>query len=136
MHKIISKKAFTLVEILIVAGIISLIAAIAIPNLIAAKRSANETAAKSNIRSLSAAAETASVSLGGYPVTVAQFQNFIGSVTNFCTNLSGTPTTRHGYNYSCTMDLTGYTLVASPETLGTTGNITYTATTGGVITPL
>ncbi len=136
MHKLNSKRGFTLVEILTVVGIISLIAAIAVPNLISVKRSANEAAAKANIRSLSGAAETASISLGGYPVTLVQFQNFINSAPYFCADLAGTQTSLQGYNYSCTMDLTGYTLIASPVTLGTTGSVTYTATTGGIITPL
>jgi hypothetical protein len=34
------------------------------------------------------------------------------------------------------MDATGYSFVANPVTLGTTGSITYTATTGGILTPL
>ncbi len=45
------KKAFTLIELMIVVAIIAIIAAIAIPNLLAAKMSANETA---SIGSLSA----------------------------------------------------------------------------------
>jgi len=136
MPKINNDQAFTLVEIMIVVGIITLLSAAAIPNLISAKRTANEAAAKANIRSLSTAAETASVSLGGYPVTLVGFQNFIGSAADYCADLAGGQTTLQGYNYSCTMDITGYTFVASPAILGTSGNITYTATTGGVITPL
>jgi len=136
MCKINSNKAFTIVEILMVVGIISLIAAIAVPNLISAKRSANEAAAKANLRSLSSAAETASISLGHYPLTLLEFQGFINSAPEYCADLAGGQSLLQGYNYNCTMDITGYTLVATPATLGTTGNVTYTATTGGVITPL
>jgi len=136
MLKLRSGQAFTLVEVMIVVGIISLLAAIAIPNLISMKRAANEAAAKANIRSLAAAAETGSVSLGRYPVTVAELQGFIGSASDYCSDLTGGQTALQGYNYSCTMDLTGYSLVASPVTLGTTGSITYTVTTGGILTPL
>ncbi len=123
-------------EIMIVVGIVSLLAAIAIPNLIAMKRAANEAAAKSSIRSLSSASETASVSLGHYPVTLSQLQGFIDSAPNYCADVSGGQTQVQGYSYSCTADITGYTFVASPVTLGTTGNVTYTATTGGVLTPI
>ena len=128
-------QAFTLVEILIVVGIISLLAAIAIPNLISMRRSANEVAAKSNLRSLADATETASTSLGHYPVTVAELRNFIGSVSSFCVDATGGSTDLNGYSYSCTFDVTGYTYQANPVTFGTSGSVTYTATTGAVITP-
>jgi len=136
MVKLGQSKGFTLVEILIVVGIISLLAAIAIPNLIAMKRAANQAAAKGNIRSLANAAETASVSLGHYPVTIFELEDFINSAPSYCADLSGAESQVQGYNYSCTADITGYTFVASPVTLGTTGDVTYTASTGGILTPL
>jgi len=129
-------QGFTLIEIMMVVGIIALISAVAIPSLISVKKTANEAAAKGNVRSLSSAAETASVSLGHYPVTVAQLQGFISSAPDYCADVTGGQSAVQGYNYSCTMDLTGYTFVASPVTLGTTGTITYTATTGGILTPI
>jgi prepilin-type N-terminal cleavage/methylation domain-containing protein len=135
MLKVRSNQAFTLVEILIVAGIIALISVIAIPSLISVKITANEAAAKSNLRSLANAAEIASVSLGHYPVTLGQLQGFIISAPIYCADMAGTQTALQGYNYSCTMDITGYTLTASPVALGVTGNATYTAITGGLITP-
>jgi type IV pilus assembly protein PilA len=136
MFKAKRDQAFTLVEIMMVVGIISLLAAIAIPNLISMKRTANEASAKANLRSIASAAETGSVSLGRYPVTVAELQGFISSAADYCADLAGGQTALQGYNYSCTIDLTGYTLVASPVTLGSTGSVTYTATTGGILTPL
>ena len=136
MLKINSEQSFTLVEIMIVVGIIALLAAIAIPSLISVKRTANESAAKANIRSLSSAAETASISLGHYPVTVAELRNFISSASDFCADAAGGTTALNGYNYSCTFDVTGYTYQATPVTPGTSGSITYTATTGAVLTPL
>ena len=136
MLKAKTVQGFTLVEIMLVIGIISLLSAIAIPSILSVKRTANEAAAKSNLRSLFSATETASVSLGRYPVTIAELQRFISSAADFCANTVGGQSAIQGYNYSCTIDLTGYTFVASPVNLGTTGNITYTATTGGVLTPL
>jgi type II secretory pathway pseudopilin PulG len=131
-----NNQSFTLLEILIVAVIISLISVIAIPNMITMRRVANEAAAKNNLRALVNAAEVASVSLGHYPVTLGEFQRFIISAPVYCADMIGTQTALQGYNYSCTMDITGYTLTASPVVLGTTGNVTYTAVTGGLFTPL
>ncbi len=136
MLKVIQDRAFTLVEIMIVVATIALISAIAIPSIISVKRTANEAAAKSTLRSLASSAETASVSLGHYPLSVAELQGFISVAPDYCADVTGTQTPIQGYNYGCTMDLTGYTIVASPVTLGTTGSVTYTATTGGTLTPL
>jgi prepilin-type N-terminal cleavage/methylation domain-containing protein len=131
-----SNQAFTLVEILIAAGIIALISVIGVPNMISMKRTANETAAKANLRAFSSAAETAYISLGHYPVTLGELQQFINSAPIYCADIVGTQTAIQGYNYSCTMGITGYTITASPVALGTTGNVTYTANTGGLVTPL
>ena len=132
-----NRKGFTLVEIMIVVAIIALLAAIAIPNLLSARRTANTAAAKANIRSLSTAAETFSVAHSGtYPAKVGSatdaggLYDFINSASSYC-NASV-----QGYTYTCTLAPTGYTIVASPVTVGTTGDTTYTATTGGVLTPL
>jgi len=126
-----NRKGFTLVEIMIVVAIIALLAAIAIPNLLSARRTANTAAAKANIRSLSTAAETFSVANSGvYPASVTELATFISSADAYCAK------SPQGYTYTCTLASTGYTIVASPVTVGTTGDTTYTATTGGVLTPL
>jgi len=132
-----NRKGFTLVEIMIVVAIIALLAAIAIPNLLSARMTANTAAAKANIRSLSTAAETFSTANNGtYPASVPELTQFIGSAAGYCADEGGTATAVQGYNYACTMTAGGYQFVASPVTVGTTGTTTYTATTGGVLTPL
>ena len=133
------RKGFTLVEIMIVVAIIALLAAIAIPNLLAARRTANEAAAKATVRSLATAAETYATShSGAYPaaITTPGLVDFIASAGNYCANATGTTTSIQGYDYACTLTAGGYTFVATPVTVGTTGSVTYTSSTGGVITPL
>ena len=133
------RRGFTLVEIMIVVSIIALLAAIAIPNLLAARRTANEAAAKATVRALSTAAETYSASKSGvYPAAITSpgLVDFITSASSYCANATGTTTAVQGYNYACTLTAGGYTFVATPVTVGTTGSVTYTSSTGGVITPL
>jgi type IV pilus assembly protein PilA len=131
------RRGFTLVEIMIVVAIIALLAAIAIPNLLAARRTANDAAAKATVRSLSTAAETYSTSHSGvYPATLPQLVEFISSGGSYCVDVAGAATAIQGFNYACTATAGGYTFVATPVTVGTTGTTTYTASTGGVLTPL
>ena len=131
------RKGFTLVAIMIVVAIIALLAAIAIPNLLSARRTANTAAAKSTLRSISTSAETYSITNSGlYPATTVQLGQYMTSIGSYCAGAGGQTTTLQGYLYRCTMASTGYTFVAAPQTVGTTGDTTYTATTGGVLTPL
>jgi len=129
-----SRKGFTLVEIMIVVAIIALLAAIAIPNLVGARRTANEAAAKANIKVLLTEAETYSAGAGNgaYYADVAGMQAASAAATKYCAApciTSGTGC--GGYEYICVMAPDAYSFSAAPVNPGTTGNVTYTGTTGG-----
>lgn len=124
------KKAFSLVEIMIVVAIIALLAAIAIPNLLRAKISANDALAKSTLRTLSTAAETfATTNQGAYPGAIASLTTATPPYVN--KNYCGE--TISGYTYTCTFATDSYSFTGTPTTIGTSGTKAFTVTTGGIL---
>lgn len=127
------KRGFTLVEIMIVVAIIALLAAIAIPNLLRAKLNSNDAVAKSTVRAISTSAESyATANMGNYPIDIT---SLTGASPAYLNNEAYCGSTLSGYFYTCTFTVATYTVSATPVTIGTTGSTTFTATTGGVLTP-
>ena len=122
------KKGFSLVEIMIVVGIIALLAAIAIPNLTRAKLQSNDAVAKTSLKTISTALEnyfsinnrypSATTSLNGASPPYLNKDYFTG--------------THNGFVYSAST-LTDYTynIEASPLSANV-GSTTFTMSTGGV----
>ena len=130
--KIINRKGFTLVEIMIVVAIIALLAAIAIPNLLRAKLSANDAVAIAKLRGISKASEAFTMSANGnYPTTITSLTG--PTPPYFSEDPCGK--TLEGYVYTCAQDVSSYTITATPVTIGASGTTTYAVTTGGVLTP-
>jgi len=129
------KNGFSLVEVMIILVIVILLAVIAIPYLTAPGKS-SEAAAREALRKLSIAAENYSAShSGAYPASVAELTEFIASAGSYCANSNGAATVSGEYSYACTLGSGGYTFSASPVTAGSSGNVTYSVTTGGVFNP-
>lgn len=152
----VHREGFTLVEILIVVGIIALLAAIAIPNVLRGRTTANEAAAVGNLRALVNALEMERSVNHVYPLDVAAntWQLVMYGVDcdpvtapapdfgppSFCSTATAmtaaSPTRVQGYDYAYTEGSAAgqtYVLLARPGTVGTVGTRSFLADQSGLL---
>ena len=125
MHgRLRSSGGFSLLELLIVVGIILVIATMAIPSLLRSRQNANENAAVASLRTISNA-QAAYVANGG---SYGSISGLIGQQLldeRFTSSMSG-------YNYSITASTFAFSVTANPVS-PSTGRYGYYMTTDGVI---
>jgi len=127
--KLKKKYAFTLVEIMLVVGIIALLSVIAIPNILRQRVTANETASQSTLKAIGTALENyAALNNGTYPSTTTALTSMLPPYlgTDY---FSGT---HNGYNYSDTLTSYTYSIEAIPS-ITSFGMRSFTISTGGVL---
>jgi type IV pilus assembly protein PilA len=130
------QKGFSLIELLIVVGIILIIAAIAIPNLLRAKGAANEASAVASLRTLNTVIVQYSITYGTDPPSVAALGPAVPpSSTNadLIDSLLATGV-KSGYTITYTAGagspVTSYTSVAVPTSTSTGQRRFYTDQSG------
>ena len=138
-----TKRGFTLVEIMIVVAIIALLAAIAIPNLLRARLNANEAATVEALKTASGAASSyASVNQAGYPPSFALMTAAGGTTPPYLDNTFVDPTIRNGYLMAYTAQgaadtngnfPNGFYIFATPNTIGVTGGRDFYVDQAGVV---
>jgi type IV pilus assembly protein PilA len=130
-----SQKGFSLVELLIVVGVILIISAIAVPSFLRSRMRANEGSAVASIRMIDAAAATYSISYPdlGFPTDLT----FLGGAEP-CTSSSTTAcliddtlahSAKSGYAFVWVGDgatpSVSFTITSAPLMPGSTGQSTY-----------
>ena len=119
---------FTLIELMIVVGIIAIIAAIAIPNLLRSRVQTNESAAIQSLRTVVSAQAAYQATHYAF---ATDFTDLTGATPSF---LDGQwEPASGGYLYVLGGDVDNFTLNANAKQYGVTGNHGYFTDASGVI---
>lgn len=95
--KLRSKKAFTLVEIMIVVAIIGLLVAIAIPNFVRARRNARKNLCINNLRLLTHSVEQYAIEYGAADGSAPTAAIIMGTTTSYIENALAEPESAAAY---------------------------------------
>lgn len=116
-------KGFTLVEIMVVVGIVALLLSVVIPSMLNVRKAANETNAQATLKSFSAACELyAAANAALYPAAVSDL------ISDFFPYDPTGAAPRQGYTFTVTFAGNGYTATATA--LSNAANWDYQVTTG------
>ncbi|MFT5169520.1 MAG: type II secretion system protein G [Lysobacterales bacterium] len=125
------RRGFTLVEIIIVVGILALLTAIVVPNILRSKVNANHTRAQATLRSISSALEMYYNTNQAFPTDT---DDLITGTPPYLNNDYFTATYK-GYDYTAVLTQSTYFVSAVP-TGPNQGLISYQVVTGGVLSEI
>ncbi|MCM8812986.1 MAG: prepilin-type N-terminal cleavage/methylation domain-containing protein [Candidatus Omnitrophica bacterium] len=130
------RAGFTLVEIMIVVGVIALLAALAIPNLMRSRLNANEAVAQGTLKTVSSACENfrAAQTPPTYPANLAALVNATPSYIPDAIDTATTGAPKNGYNITYTLISTQrYVCCATPAQVNVTGIRTFAINESGML---
>ncbi|MCA9407475.1 MAG: prepilin-type N-terminal cleavage/methylation domain-containing protein [Candidatus Omnitrophica bacterium] len=123
-----SKKAFTLVEIMIVVAIIAMIVAVAIPNLLRARVESNDASAKAALKSISTALESYAALNSVYPTVT----NDLLAATPPYLQIDYFSGPHNGFTFNANLTQYTYQITAVPVN-SSAGSGSFTISTGAVL---
>ena len=125
----IRKYGFTLIEVLVVSGLITLLTTMAIPNLLKTRVSANDVKAQATLKTIATALETYLAINNEYPVST----DTLSAGTPPYLNRNYFSGTYSGFTYEAEeLNSYRYTICATPVRPGQSGTEAYRIATGGV----
>jgi prepilin-type N-terminal cleavage/methylation domain-containing protein len=131
--KLNSGKGFTLIEMMIVVGIVLIIAVIAIPAMIRSKSIGNETSAIASVRTISNAANLYVFQNNDFPPDLNALAAANLPYISFSLASTSQSTPKDGYYYIYTLANNGFKVVARPSRWQVTGSRCFSADEKGKV---
>lgn len=124
-----AKKAFTLIEIMIVLAVVALVATLAIPSYLRSRMSANEVAAISGLRTIASAAISYRTANNAYPENLAALSQAAPPYID--TSLAGG--SKQGYDFVLSGAANSFSATAAPQAYQSSGVRSFFVDNSGVI---